>query len=276
MAYDVRTPRRRGSLCGLALILLGGWGGVAPFAGPSLRFGFTPDTAWAYTQGRLYLSALPGAVVLVAGLIVLVTRSRGFGGFCALVAAFAGGWFIAGAALVRLLPARQAASIVTGSPLGTGTSRIVLTSLAFFGGTGALIVFFAALALGRFSLAAYQDQFGLANDPDGMVGLVAAPPALLYGPDQDTQGYPHSPYFAGQTQDYPAQYPASDPFGTAQQQYPSQDPFGLTHGGRSWSPFPPAPKPFPPGPPFPASQSPFPPAPDPSAPSQQDPASPAP
>jgi hypothetical protein len=152
----------------------------------------------------------------------------------------------------------------------------VLTSLAFFGGTGALIVFFAALALGRFSLAAYQDQFGLANDPDGMVGLVAAPPALLYGPDQDTQGYPHSPYFAGQTQDYPAQYPASDPFGTAQQQYPSQDPFGLTHGGRSWSPFPPAPKPFPPGPPFPASQSPFPPAPDPSAPSQQDPASPAP
>jgi hypothetical protein len=117
MAYDADTAEQ-GSLCGLAPILLGGWGGVAPCAGPSLRFGFTPETAWRYTQGRLSLSALPGAVVLVAGLIVLLTRSRGFGGFCALVAALGGGWFIAGAALVRLLAARQAASIVTGTPIG--------------------------------------------------------------------------------------------------------------------------------------------------------------
>jgi hypothetical protein len=215
-------------------------------------------------------------VVLVAGLIVLVTRSRGFGGFCALIAALGGGWFIAGAALVRLLPARQAATIVTGAPLGTGASRIVLTSLAFFGGTGALIVFFAALALGRFSLAAYQDHFELAEDDDGTAGLVAAPTALGSSPDQDTQGYPQSPYFTGQTQGYPAQYPASDPFGAAQQQYPQYNPFGLTQDARSQSPFPPAPNPFPPGPPFPASQSPFPPAPDPSVTSQQDPPPPAP
>ena len=39
MADGVRTPRSRGSLCGLALLLLGGWGGVAPFAGPSFGFG---------------------------------------------------------------------------------------------------------------------------------------------------------------------------------------------------------------------------------------------
>jgi hypothetical protein len=151
-------------------------------------------------------------------------------------------------------------------------------------------VFFAALALGRFSLAAYQDHFELADDTDGMAGLVAAPPALGYSPDQDTQGYPHSPYFAGQTQDYPAQYPASDPFGATQQQNPPYDPFGLTPYTRSQSPCPPASNQFPPGPPFPASQSPFPaaqspfpasqspfpPAPDPSVPAQQDPAPPAP
>src|SRR5260221_241804 len=96
MADDVQTPRSRGSLCGLALILLGAWAGLAPFAGPSLRFGFTPDRAWAYTSGRLYLSALPGAVVLLAGLIVAMTRNRSFGGICAFVAGPGGGWPVRG------------------------------------------------------------------------------------------------------------------------------------------------------------------------------------
>src|SRR5258705_7680991 len=147
MADDVQTPRSRGSLCGLALILLGAWAGLAPFAGPSLRFGFTPDRAWEFTSGRLYLSALPGAVVLLAGLIVAMTRNRPFGGFCAFVAALGGVWLIAGAALVKLLPASQAASITVGTPVRTGASAQVLTGLAFFTGVGALIVFFSA---GRF------------------------------------------------------------------------------------------------------------------------------
>ena len=38
MAEGVRTPRSRGGLSGLALILLGAWGGIAPYAGPSLGF----------------------------------------------------------------------------------------------------------------------------------------------------------------------------------------------------------------------------------------------
>src|SRR6185437_15073352 len=114
MAEGVRTPRSRGGLSGLALILLGAWGGIAPYAGPSLGFGYTPNIAWSNTSGRLYLSAIPGAVALVAGLIVMVTRSRWFGGFCAFIAALAGAWFIAGAALVTFLPASQAAKITTG------------------------------------------------------------------------------------------------------------------------------------------------------------------
>src|SRR5262245_3332879 len=164
MADGVQTSRSRGSMCGLALILLGGWGGVAPFAGPSVGFGFTPDRAWESTSGRLFLSAIPGAVVLVAGLIVALTRSRGFGGFCAFIAALGGAWFIAGAAVIRLLPGNRAASIHTGSPLGTSASIHTLTSLALFAGVGTLIVFFAALALGRFSLAAFKDYDGLAVD----------------------------------------------------------------------------------------------------------------
>jgi hypothetical protein len=258
MADGMRIPRSRGSLCGLALVLLGGWAGVAPLAGPSLRFGFTPDKAWDLTHGRLYLSVLPGAVVLVAGLIVLVTRSRAVGGFCAFIAALGGVWLIAGASLVRLLPAGQAASITTGVPLGTGTSRIIVTGLTFYAGVGALIVFCAALALGRFSIVAHKDQARLAPDLDDAAGVGA----LSYSAFADQQGQTgQTPYAPGQTPDfsapsqYPPQYPAghdsfpAGQYGAPPGQYPPHDPFGLTQDvyPTSQAPFPPAPNPFPAG-----------------------------
>jgi hypothetical protein len=277
MADGVRTPRTRGSLCGFALILLGAWGGAAPFAGPSFGFGFTPDRAWAYTQGRLYLSAIPGGVVLLAGLIVMVTRSRGFGGFLAFIAALGGAWFIAGPALISLLPARLATGISTGSPLGSGAHIAILTDLAFFGGLGALIVFFAALALGRFSIAAHRDYDDVvADDGDGGLAAVGA-----YGGTQAAQEvqqpYSAQPYasqypaatdqfppehYASPTEQYPAaepqppagqqqagQYPAGQYPAGGGAQYPQHDPFGLTQDlpanqyQASQSPFPPAPFP---------------------------------
>jgi hypothetical protein len=270
MADGVRTPRSRGTLCGLALLLLGAWGGVAPFAGPSFGFGYTPDRAWAYTSGRLYLSAVPGAVVLLAGLIVMVTRSRGFGAFWAFLAALGGAWFIAGAAVLGLVPGNQVAAIRTGNPLGTGAHIAILTNLALFTGTGALIVFFAALALGRFSIAAYRDyDGGLTEDVD--VGTIAGVGGAYggYQASQDVQ----QPYAAQQPYQYPApttdpfppehysspteQYPPADQYPAQQQyqppggQYPQHDPFGLSQDPtatqsqypRSQSPFPPAPFP---------------------------------
>jgi hypothetical protein len=254
MASGGRIPRSRGILCGLALVLLGGWGGVAPLAGPSFGYGFSPDQAWDFTHGRLYLSVLPGAVVLVAGLIVLVTRSRAIGGCGALIAALGGGWFIAGAALVRLLPAGQAASISAGVPLGTGTSTIVLTGLTFYAGVGALIVFFAALALGRFSITAYKDHASPAADIGAYADQQGQPGQSQYQPAQ-TQDFPAPSQYPGQ---YPAepgafppdQYPTTpEQYPTTPEQYPPHDPFGLTQEAypTSQAPFPPAPNPFPSG-----------------------------
>src|SRR5216683_2824486 len=243
MADDVQTPRSRGSLCGLALILVGAWAGLAPFVGPSLRFGFTPDRAWAYTSGRLYLSALPGAVVLLAGLIVAMTRNRSFGGFCAFVAALGGVWLIAGAALVKLLPASQAASITVGTPIRTGASAQVLTGLAFFTGVGALIVFFAAVALGRFSITALKDYVGPTADVGDGAGI-AGLGAYQAGQDTTAQQY-------GQPQ-YASQYPSGrDPFPTSQYpaaagQYRQQGPFGLTSDVTAPGQYPQSPSPFPP------------------------------
>ena len=261
MADEVQTPRSRGSLCGLALILLGAWAGLAPFVGPSLRFGFTPDRAWAYTSGRLYLSALPGAVVLLAGLIVAMTRNRAFGGFCAFVAALGGVWLIAGAALVKLLPASQAASITVGTPIRTGASAQVLTGLAFFTGVGALIVFFAAVALGRFSITALKDYVGPTadiGDGSGIAGLGAYQAgqdttAQQYGQPQYASQYPSGgdPFPPSQypaTAQYPAaagQYPATEQYPAAGQ-YRQQGPFGLTSDVTAPGQYPQSPSPFPP------------------------------
>jgi hypothetical protein len=262
MGSDVRTPRSRGALSGLMLVLLGAWGGIAPFAGPTFGFGYRPDQAWTYTSGRVFLSAVPGAVVALTGLVVLLTRSRWLGGFCAFVAALGGAWFVAGQALIQLLPASMGAgSVRTGAPLAATASRTILTSLACFTGVGAVIVFFAAIALGRFSVTALRDQLEVeevAGDP----GLAAAAGAG-FGPGgtgmpaaagQATQ--PYVPGQSGYAPQYPAQYAAQD---TAQPgngyQYQSQSPFppAVDPNATSADPYPTAADPYPTGPdPFPA------------------------
>jgi hypothetical protein len=243
MAVAVPTPRSRGSLCGLALVLLGAWGALAPYLGPYFGYGFTPDRAWDNTSGRLYLSALPGAVVLITGLMLMMTRSRGFGVFCAFIAALGGAWFIAGSALVALLPASVGNSILAsaGLPIGTTRTATVLDSLGLYRGTGAVIVFFAALAMGRFSIAAHKDHerfaagaagvggaagiaslgtLGMSSSPTfGQPGQSNSPTSYPPAPDQPT----HTRYGGGQS-DYPQEQFPQEQY--PQQQYPSQYPSG--------------------------------------------------
>ncbi len=161
MAAASGIPRTRGGLCGLLLILLGAWGALVPFVGPYFHYAYTPDRTWAYTSGRLWLEIVPGAAAVVGGLIVLGTRSRMVGGLGAFLAALGGAWFVVGAAVIAQLVKSGFinGSINPGLPVGiTGgpaasSLRQFLDGLGFFTGTGVLIVFFAAVALGRFSVA---------------------------------------------------------------------------------------------------------------------------
>ena len=163
MAGVTRIPRRRGSLCGLLLVLLGAWGALVPFVGPYFTFAFTPDKAWAYNSGRLYLSIVPGAAAVLGGLLVLATRNRGVGMLGGLLAAAGGAWFIAGQPIVRFALKRP--SITAGVPVtrsgaavtGSTTTWQFLEMLGFFTAVGILIVFLGALALGRFSMASARD-----------------------------------------------------------------------------------------------------------------------
>jgi hypothetical protein len=205
MAGVTRIPRSRGGVSGVLLILLGAWGGLAPFVGPYFRFAYTPDKAWAYTSGRLWLSIVPGAAALVGGVAVTFASHRAVGIFGAVLAALGGAWFIVGSAVTTVIVVNP--SISPGTPLARSVGSISVAKWQFFEGlglftaTGILILFFGALALGRFSVVGVRDA------------ALAEPE----GPSLDAGAYP--PAYSGLGSQYPASG-SQDP--TTEQTLPEQ------------------------------------------------------
>ncbi len=235
MTYATGMRRTRGGLSGLLLILLGAWGALVPFVGPYFHYAYTPDRTWAYTSGRLWLEVVPGAATVIGGLIVLTTRSRLWGCCGAFLAALAGAWFVVGAAVTAQFI--KNGSIRPGVPVGTSAGaaasslRQFLEGLGFFTGTGVLIVFFAALALGRFSATgaaadADTDVDDLVGGPatGGLAGQQTWPPRQAPAAEQDSpQTFPPS------QDQYPtttSQYPAGSEPSPAGQAPPRPDLFG--------------------------------------------------
>lgn len=153
MTGTLRVPRSRGALSGVLLLLLGLWGGLVPFIGPYVDFAYTPDRTWVFTTGRLWLEIAPAVATVLGGLILLLSANRLLASLGAWIAALGGAWFVAGGPVSALWTDGTAA---TGTPIG-GESKQVAEQLAFFDGVGVLIVFFAALALGRLAVVAVKD-----------------------------------------------------------------------------------------------------------------------
>jgi hypothetical protein len=164
MTGMLRVPRTRGVASGFLLILLGAWGALVPFIGPYFHFAYTPDSAWAWTWGRFFLEVLPGAAAVLGGLILLISAVRPVAMTGACLAAAGGAWFATGTLFTPLwtdyatLGARTSvpAALVSGAPVG-GPLHLVAERLAFFTGLGVLIVFIAALALGRLAVIGARD-----------------------------------------------------------------------------------------------------------------------
>ena len=159
----LRVPRTRGVASGLLLVLLGAWGALIPFIGPYFHFAYTPDTAWSYTVGRLWLEIMPGVATVIGGLILLVSAIRPVAIVGACLAAAAGAWFALGALIAPVwtgygtvgpnaIPAALYPGVPTGGPL-----HLVAEHLAFFTGLGVVIVFISALALGRLAVIGARD-----------------------------------------------------------------------------------------------------------------------
>jgi hypothetical protein len=141
-------------------VLLGLWGALIPFVGPYFHYAYTPtpDRAFAVTAGRVWLEVLPGVVTLVVGLLMMVSRLRLLVLLGAWLAAVAGTWFAVG----NLVAARWHTLPAAGTPAGTGSARILTEQLGFFTGLGIVIVFVAALGIGRLTVLAG----GIVEDAD--------------------------------------------------------------------------------------------------------------
>jgi hypothetical protein len=149
----LRVRRSRGVLSGLLLVLLGIWGGLVPFVGPYFHYAYTPDKAWTYTTGRLWLDILPGAATALGGLIVLASSYRPSAHFGAWLAALSGAWFVLGSLIG---PTWIGMHMTSGTPVG-GTATRALEQIGFFTGLGVVIVLLAAMAVGRFSVISVSD-----------------------------------------------------------------------------------------------------------------------
>jgi hypothetical protein len=134
---------------GCLLILLGAWGGLVPFIGPYFGFYYGANQTWLYTSGRLWLSVLPAAAAFLGGLIVLgLPRLSALG---ALLAALGGAWFVLGTPVLAVAkPGTGPGSpgSAAGAMFSPATMHL-LENIGFFSGLGVVIVFFAAVALGR-------------------------------------------------------------------------------------------------------------------------------
>ncbi len=146
MAGMLQMRRSRGAFSGFLLMLLGLWGALIPFIGPYFHYAYTPDKAWTYNTGRLWLELLPGAAVFVGGFLLMIARSRHIALFGALLAAAAGAWFTLGPVLSPLWNNHVP---MGGSPASGTVYMRIMEQLGFFTALGVVIVFVAAVALGR-------------------------------------------------------------------------------------------------------------------------------
>jgi predicted DNA-binding protein with PD1-like motif len=156
-------------LCGVALILLGAWGALSPFIGPSFAFGFAPDQTWVWSSARGWLEVLPGCVAAVGGLVMIISPSRLIVASGGAIAAIAGGWFIVGPSLAGLL---RIGSI--GAPLDTRPGLASLEWVALFYGLGGVILILVAFVLGRLSARGFAKPM-LVRPAAATVAAEAAP-----------------------------------------------------------------------------------------------------
>ena len=135
-------------MAGFLTLLLGAWGGIIPYVGPT--FGFSADGApsWTWNLAHSMLFLVPGAAAVVAGLLIMVEglstgpARRSVLGLAGLLAAICGAWFVIG-------PIAWPA--VNGPAFFSGASAVRELEywIGYSLGPGALLLACGAFVLGR-------------------------------------------------------------------------------------------------------------------------------
>ncbi len=149
----LRLPRSRGAFSGGLLILLGLWGALVPLIGPYLHYAYTPDRAWVVTSGRVWLEFLPGALAVIGGILMVTSKYRPTAISGAVLGGLSGAWFAFGGHLARMIVRNPPAQgIAVGGPAARTAEQ-----LGFFSGLGVVMIFVAAIAVGRLSVVSTRD-----------------------------------------------------------------------------------------------------------------------
>lgn len=165
---NMNSQTKHSAISGCALIAIGTWAALAPF--------IVGTWAWEWDFGRFLLTVVPGAVVVLGGLMMLAGRRAAIsvgGG-----AALAGGlWLIAGPLLFTLF---------AGPELGTtpeGTAVRMLEMIPFLFGAGVLVSFVSAYAAGFITPLEFADESPVepATGPRARVPMPAERPRRQRG-----------------------------------------------------------------------------------------------
>ena len=143
--YIVRISRKTGAMSGFLLIVLGLWGGLIPLVGPYFGYAFGSHATWDLTMNRFWLDVLPGASVVLGGLLLMWSGHRMSGTMASWFAMGGGAWFAVGPAVSRLWEHG-------GGPIGVplfGHTRQTFELIGYFYGLGIVVMGLAAFALGR-------------------------------------------------------------------------------------------------------------------------------
>jgi hypothetical protein len=163
-------PRRRGSLIGALLVLLGLWGALGPLIGPWFGYHIDDDPAWLLTWDRLWLTTLPGAAAVIGGLILVFSRDRLTAAIGAWIAIAGGAWFVVGPSVSVLWSSTVS---TTGIGRGSTTERMIVQLVSFYG-LGVAITGLASFALARVLVRSERDVVLLQNEGAGAAELLRA------------------------------------------------------------------------------------------------------
>jgi hypothetical protein len=154
-ASRFRVARSRGAASGVLLLVLGAWAALVPMFGPYLDLKYTPmpNSTWHWTAARGWLEVLPGAVVFVAGVLLMISASRVMTSFAAWLAAAGGAWLVVGPSFAGPL----GIGLGIPNPASSSTMR-AWDAVLFFYGVGVLTAFVAGLALGRLTITSMRDM----------------------------------------------------------------------------------------------------------------------
>jgi hypothetical protein len=174
--------RSTGMASGLLVMVLGIWGALIPFVGPYFDYSFGTNTTWHFTTDRLWLNILPGALAVIAGLMLLMAATRAAGILAGWLGVTAGAWFVVGPAVSMTW---ESGTGPIGRPL-FGSTRQMLELVGYFYGLGALIVAMAAFSIGRFaSRPRLAEQHAIARAAGrGTVTQAPPPPPSAEAPSE--------------------------------------------------------------------------------------------